>query len=95
MPGYAFRAIDTGETRAYVDAVNEAFQHDPEKEEVALLGARLEHDRTRVAVDEGAIVGTSGLFSLRLAVPGASSRWPASPRWASTRRIAAAASWTG
>ena len=70
MPGYAFRAIEIAETRAFIDAVNEAFQSDPEKEEVALWIARLEHDRTRVAIHAGAIVGTSGLFSLRLAVPG-------------------------
>src|SRR5919112_2548492 len=70
MPGYAFRAIEIAETRAFVDAVSEAFQGDPDDEEIALWTARLEHDRTRVAVDEGAIVGTSGLFSLRLAVPG-------------------------
>ena len=71
MAGYELRAIEPAETRAFIDALIDAFQGEPQDEEITLWSARLEPERTRVTTYEGAIVGTSGLFTLRLAVPGA------------------------
>ncbi len=71
MAGYELRAIEPAETRAFIDALIDAFQGEPQDEEITLWSARIEPERTRVTTYEGAIVGTSGLFTLRLAVPGA------------------------
>jgi predicted acetyltransferase len=70
MTDYELRPVDPGEVDEYVRAVIEAFHRDPDEEEVALWRRYVETDRTLVAFHDGAIVATSGLHSMRLAVPG-------------------------
>src|SRR5687768_6652929 len=55
---------------AFLDAADRAFLEDPHEEDLALWSRMLEPDRTLVARSGGAIVATSALFTMRLAVPG-------------------------
>ncbi len=71
MDGYVVEPIAATEVPAFLDAMREAFLDEPHDDQHALWERRLEPDRTLVARSGGAIVATSGLFSLRLAVPGA------------------------
>ena len=71
MAGYELRAIEPTEVRTFVDAFSEAFHLDLEEAELPLWEARLEPERSRVAVLDGGFVATSGLLSLDMAVPGA------------------------
>ena len=68
---YEFRAIGPEEVGAFVGLMHAAFGREGHAGERELWDLRLEPERTRVAVDDGRIVATSGLFSMRLAVPGA------------------------
>ena len=68
---YELRAIEPTEVEAFSSASDLAFMHDSPPEELAVWNLRLEPERTRVALSDGDIVGTSALYSMRLAVPGA------------------------
>jgi predicted acetyltransferase len=67
---YEIGPVDAGEVTALLHASEGAFLEDVHDEDVALWSRLLEPDRTLVARSGGAIVATSGLFSMRLAVPG-------------------------
>ncbi len=67
---YEIGPIAADEVIAFLHATEHAFQHDVHDEHVALWSRMLEPDRTLVARSGGAIVATSALFTMRLAVPG-------------------------
>jgi predicted acetyltransferase len=67
---YEIGPVDTGEVTAFLHATEDAFLQDVHDEDVALWSRMLEPDRALVARSRGAIVATSGLFTMRLAVPG-------------------------
>ena len=71
MAEYELRPIRADETEAYARAVGEAFQFDPRDDELALWREMIEPERTLAAFAGEAIVATSELISMRIAIPGA------------------------
>jgi predicted acetyltransferase len=67
---YELGPVGAGEVTAFLHANEAAFLADVHDEDVALWARMVEPDRTLVARSGGAIVATSGLFTMRLAVPG-------------------------
>jgi predicted acetyltransferase len=67
---YEIGPVGADELTAFLHATEHAFQEDVRDEDVALWSRMLEPDRTLVARSGGGIVATSGLFTMRLAVPG-------------------------
>ena len=70
MAEYELRAIRADEKDTFSRAVGEGFHKELRDEEVALWRTAIEPDRTLVAFDGDAIVATSCLFTMRVAVPG-------------------------
>ena len=70
MPDYELRPIRADELDDYIRAVAEAFHSDVRDEELALWREFGELDRTLAAFDGDAIVATSELWSMRMAIPG-------------------------
>jgi predicted acetyltransferase len=68
---YEIGPVDAGEITAFVYAAEEAFLQEVHADDLALWSRMLEPGRTLVARSGGAIVATSALFTMRLAVPGA------------------------
>jgi len=68
---YELRSVGLEEVEAFLLAAMEAFQAEPHQEDVALFRRFIEPERTLAGYLDGAIVATSALLSLRLAVPGA------------------------
>jgi predicted acetyltransferase len=71
VAGYDMRPIERGEVEAFVVATAEAFHDDPHPETVAMWGSEVEPERTLAIFAGDEIVGTSGIVSRELTVPGA------------------------
>jgi predicted acetyltransferase len=71
MSEYELRQIHPDESDAFLRAISEAFSSEMRDEELAHYRGTVETDRTLAAFAGGAIVATSELMSMRLAVPGA------------------------
>jgi predicted acetyltransferase len=67
---YDIGPIRAEEARPFLLATVDAFQEDPHDEDLDLWTRMLEPERALAARSGGAIVATSALFTLRLAVPG-------------------------
>jgi predicted acetyltransferase len=70
MSRYELRPVRPDEVEAFMPAVTEAFHRDPDPARIAIWREFVEPARTLAAFDDGAIVATSGLLTLELAVPG-------------------------
>lgn len=66
----SIRPVDRDELPALERALGWGFGGDPVPEESERFASMLELDRTRCVFDDAELVGTSGAFSLDLAVPG-------------------------
>lgn len=72
MATYLVRSATEDELAAFLLVEQHAFNSGPQSKEArARLAARLEWERTLVAFDGGAMVGTAGAYSFRMCVPGA------------------------
>jgi predicted acetyltransferase len=67
---YEIAPIAPDEVDTFLHATVEAFQDDPHDEDIALWARLVEPERTLTARSGGAIVATSSLITMHLAVPG-------------------------
>jgi predicted acetyltransferase len=73
IPGMQFEVRPfTGTAREWFDAVDISFGHRANDEDVAVLEEEMEFDRALAAYVGNQVVGTAGIFSFDLTIPGAS-----------------------
>jgi predicted acetyltransferase len=70
MTDLELRPIDRTELPGFYRSLSEVFLEDPLDEDREALGTVLEPERTLAALDDGQIVGTAGIYTRDLTVPG-------------------------